>query len=129
MLDEAERRFFIQRKILLQQPVDAVSLYVRVGAYDDAIILRHATPDFRDGVLLALIRDRLDLPRIWDHRIKNGLPAFVLPFLIVGRHEVRADMTGKRHKINLSDLLFHFLLMIFIASLHVTHEARFFRDK
>ena len=43
VLDEAERRLFVQRKILLQKPVDAVALHVRVGAYDDAVVVRHAT--------------------------------------------------------------------------------------
>ena len=129
VLDEAKRRLFVQRKILLQKPVDAVALHIGVGAYDNSVVVRRAPTDFGDGILLSLIGDRFDLPRIWNHRIKDGFPVFVLPFLVIRRHEICTDMTGKGCEINLPNPFCHFVFMIFVTSLHIAHKAWFFRNK
>ena len=129
VLDETQCRLFVQAEILFHEPIDAVALHVRVGAHDNAVVVRCATLDLRKRLLLAPIGNRFDLPWIGNHRIDDRFPAFILPFLIIRRHAVRTDMTGEGCKIDFSDPLRHFLFMISIASLHVTHEARFFCDK
>ena len=129
MFDKTQCRFFIQFKVLFQQPVDTVAFDIRVRTYDNAVIIRYTPPYFGNGLLLSLIGNRFDLPGIRNHRVNDSPPAFIFPFFVICRHVIRTDMSGKRHKINLSDFFDHFIFMIFITSLHISHKARFLCNK